>query len=57
MVCEYENFMLAVFEVVPPRFERFNNGQQLAVMGLISNLSRNHLSKEKGYRIPLAQII
>ncbi len=37
--------------------EHFNNSQQLSVMGLISSLSRNHLSWEKSYWMLLAQII
>ncbi len=40
-----------------PSLEYFNNGQQLHIVGLIPSLSRNHLSREKDYRIPLAQII
>ena len=27
LVCKHENFMLVAFGVVPPHFERFNNGQ------------------------------
>ena len=49
--------MLAALEVVPPRFERFNNGQQLALVALIPSLGWNHLSGKKGYRILLARII
>ncbi len=37
--------------------EGFNDGQQLAVVGLVPGLCRNHLFGEKGYRMPLAQII
>ncbi len=57
MVCKHENFMLAVFKVVLPSFEYFNNYPQLTVVGLILSLNRNHLSREKSYRIPSAQII
>ncbi len=54
MVCKHEIFMLAAFKVVPPSLERFNDGQQLSVIDLISNLSRNQIFREKGYRMPLA---
>ncbi len=57
MVCKHENFMLAAFQVVFPSLEGFNDGQQLAVVGLILSLCRNHLSGEKSYRMPLARII
>ncbi len=54
VVCKHENFMLAAFEVVSPSFEYFNDCQQLTVVGLIPSFSRNHLSGEKGYQMPLA---
>ncbi len=57
MVCEYENFMLIALQVVSPSLERFNDCQQLTVIGLIPSLCRNHLSRKKGYRMPSAQII
>ncbi len=49
--------MLAALQVMSPSLEDFNNGQQLAVMGLIPSLCRNHLSREIGYRMSSAQII
>ncbi len=49
--------MLVALQVMSPSLEGFNNGQQLAVVGLIPSLCRNHLSREKGYQIPSAQII
>ncbi len=57
MVCKHENFMLAALQVVSSGLEDFNDGQQLAVIGLILGLCWNHLSREKGYQIPSAQII
>ncbi len=57
MVCKHENFMLAALPVVSSSLESFNDGQQLAVVGLIPSLCRNHLSGEKGYRMPSARII
>ncbi len=49
--------MLAALQVVLLSFEGLNDSQQLAVVGLIPSLCRNHLSGEKGYRMPSAQII
>ncbi len=49
--------MLTGLEVVPLSFECFNNSEKLSVMGLISSLSRNHISGEKDYRMLFAQII
>ncbi len=57
MVCKHENFMLAALQVISLGFEGFNNGQQLAVMGLIPNLCQNHLFGENSYSISSAQII
>ena len=49
--------MFAAFKVLPPSFKCFNNYQQLTVVGLIPNFSKNHLSGKKDYWMPLAQII
>ncbi len=49
--------MLAALQVVSPSLEGFNDGQQLAVVGLIPSFYRNHLSEKKSYRILSAQII
>ncbi len=57
MVCGHENFVLTTLQVLSPSLERFNDCQQLTVVGLILSLCRNHLSGEKGYQMPSAQII
>ncbi len=57
MVYKHENFMLAALQVVLLSLEGFNNGQQLAVVGFIPGLCRNHFSGEKGHRMPSARII
>ncbi len=57
VVCKHENFMLAALQVMSPGLEGFNDGQELAVVGLIPSLCWNHLSGEKGYRMTSAQII
>ncbi len=49
--------MLADFLIVSLSFERFNNGQQFSVVGLIPSFNRNYLFGEKSYRMPSAQII
>ncbi len=57
VVCKHKNFMLAALQVVSQGLEGFNDGQQLAVMGFVLGLCRNHLFGEKGHRMPSAQII
>ncbi len=57
VICKHENFMLVALQIMSPGLEGFNDGQQLAVIGLIPSLCQNHLSGKKGYRIPLARII
>ncbi len=57
MVYKHKNFLLTTLQVVSPSLEGFNNCQQLLVVGLISSLYRNHLSGEKSYRMPSAQVI
>ena len=37
--------------------KRFNNSQQLAIVGLILYFSKNHLLTKKDYQMPLTQII
>ena len=44
-----KNLMLATFQIVTPRLEGFDNGQKLAVVGLIPSLCRNHFPKKEGY--------
>ncbi len=50
MICKHENFMLTALQVVSPSLEGFNDGQQLAVVDLISGLCQNHLSRKKVIR-------
>ncbi len=57
MVCKHQNFMLVALQILFPGLEDFNNSQQLAIVGLIPTLYRNHLLGKKGYRIPLARIV
>ena len=57
MVCEHKNFMLASLQIVFLSLERFNNCQQLTIVGLISSLCWNHLSGKKGHQMLSAQSI
>ncbi len=40
-----------------PNFEYFNDSQKLTIVSFVLCYSKNHLSKEKRYQMPLAQII
>ena len=56
MVRKDENLMLATFQIVTPRLKGFDNGQKLAVVGLIPSLCRNYFLRKESYWVPLAQI-
>ena len=56
MVCKDENLMLAVLQIVMPRFEGFDNSQKFTIVDLVSCLCRNHFPRKKRYWVPLAQI-
>ena len=49
MVRKDENLMLAAFQIVTPCLEDFNNGQKLAVVGLITCLCKNHFLRKERY--------
>ena len=51
-----ENIMLAIFQIVTPYLESFNNNQKLTVVSLISFFCWNHFPQKKGYWMPLAEI-
>ncbi len=57
MVCKQEIFILAALQIVSSGLEDFNNGQQLAVIGLLLSLYRNYLPEKNGYWMPSARII
>lgn len=54
MAGEDKNFMLAVFQIVVPYLECFNNSQELTIISFIPSLCKNYLSGEKSYWVPLA---
>ena len=56
MVRKDDNLMLAAFQIVTPRFEGFDDGQKLAVVGFIACLCKNHFPRKERYWVPLAQI-
>ena len=51
-----KNLMLATFQIVMPCLESFDNGQKLAIVGLIPSLYKNHFPRKEDYWVPLAQI-
>ena len=57
MIGEYENFVLAIFQVVPLCFESLNNGEKLTVVNFVSSFGRNHFLWVNAYQVLSAQII
>ncbi len=53
MVSKDKDFIFAAFQVVAPSLKGFNNSQKLLIVSLVPSLSRDHLSREKGYWMPL----
>ncbi len=43
---EDEDLVFAAFQVVAPSLKGLNNNQELLMVGFVSSLSRNHLSKQ-----------
>lgn len=54
MVNKGENLVFEVFQLVVPSLKGFNDSQELLVESLIVSLGENHFSREKNYRVPLA---
>ncbi len=54
VVSEVDDLVCVAFQVVAPSLRGFNNSQELLVMGFVPSLSGDHLSREKGYWVPLA---
>lgn len=53
MVNKYKNLVHAVFQVIIPSFEDFNNSQKLLIMSFVPRINNNHLFREKDYWVPL----
>ncbi len=54
MVSKDEDLVFAAFQVVAPSLKGFKNSQELLIVGLVPSLNGDHLSREKGYWVPLA---
>ncbi len=54
VVSEDEDLVFAAFQVVAPSLKGFNDSQELLIMGFVPGLSGDHLLREKGYWVPLA---
>ncbi len=54
MVSKDEDLVFAVFQVVAPSLKGFNDSQELLIVGFVPSLSGDHLLREKGYWVPLA---
>ncbi len=56
MVSKDEDLVFIAFQVVTLSLKGFNDSQELLIVSLISSLSREHLSKKKGYRVSLGNV-
>ncbi len=54
MVNKNEDLVFAAFQVVAPSLKGFNNSQELLIVGFVPSLSGDHLPREKGYGVPVA---
>ncbi len=54
MIDEDEDLIFAAFPIVAPSLKGFNNSQELLIVSLVPSLSGDHLSREKGYWVLLA---
>ncbi len=54
MVSKDEDLVFVAFQVVVSSLKSFNNSQELLIMGFVPSLSGDHLSREKGYCVLLA---
>lgn len=52
-----KNILLVTSEIMMICLESFHNSQKHGIMGLISSLCRNHISRKKNHRVLLPQII
>ncbi len=49
MVSKDEDLIFAALQVVAPSLKGFNDSQELLIVGFVSSLSGDHLSRKKGY--------
>ncbi len=54
MVSKDEDLIFVALQVVAPSLKGFNDSQELLIVSLVPSLSGDHLSREKGYWVPLA---
>ncbi len=54
MISKDTNLVFAAFQVMAPNIKDFNNSQELLIVGFVPSLSGDHLLREKGYWVPLA---
>ncbi len=54
MVTKDEDLVFTVFQVMVPSLKGFNDNQELLNVGFVPSLSKDHLSREKGYWVLLA---
>ncbi len=53
MISKDEDLIFVALQVVAPSLKGFNNSQELLIVGFVPSLSKDHLSRENGYWVPL----
>ena len=43
MIGKHKDFVLAIFKIMPPCFEGFNNSKKLNIVSFVSSFGWNHL--------------
>ncbi len=54
MVSKDKDLVFLAFQVVVLSLKGFNDSQELLIVSLVPSLSGDHLLREKGYWVPLA---
>ncbi len=54
IVSKDEDLVFVAFQNVAPSLKGFNNSQELLIVSLVPSFHRDHLSREKGYWVLLA---
>ncbi len=54
LVSKDEELVFAVLQVVAPSLQGYNDSQELLIVSLVPSLSGDHLLREKGYWVLLA---
>ena len=57
LVSENEDLVFETFQIMPPCFECFDDGQKLTVVSFVSSFGRNYFTQKIGHQMPSAEVI